>query len=156
MTKNEMIELVKWISKLYPNNKYIETEEAFNAWYEIINELDYDLARKGITNYTKYGQYPPMIADIYREYNILAEEIEHTMDRVKQEYEIAMSYYPGNNSMDTDTRQVFLDRIKQYPQNEWIPRASRFRKVTINYVQGCERSGAEIKGYREYVNEQRV
>ena len=156
MTKEEWSKAVVWICKLYPKHKYIENEETFIAWYEIVKELDYDLTYKAINNYVKYGQYPPMIADIYREYNILAEEIEHTMDRVKQEYEIAMSYYPGNNSMDTDTRQVFLDRIKQHPQNEWIPRASRFRKVTINYVQGCERSGAEIKGYREYVNEQRV
>ena len=154
MTKTEWAEIIKKIRVLFPRSEFMDRKEVFDAWYEELSDLQFPAAMKAVQNYAKENQYPPSIADIRKEYNVMWEAYQAILKDVKQDFDLACSYYPG---MDMDLQkeafEIFRERLKKYPNGEWVHRSRKFRSNTIDFVQDCGRNHKDIPKFKDYINE---
>lgn len=72
MTKEQFNILVKAMKAVYSDPKFIADKHAFNVWYSLLNDLEYDMASVAIQKYMATNKFPPTIADIRGQYVSLA------------------------------------------------------------------------------------
>lgn len=155
MTKDEFKLIVNKLRKAYTQDNYIADKESFDIWFEMLEDLQAPATEQAVKNIIRDKTYPPTIADIRHEYDRLYEVYKAKLRDVRSNYEIGMQGYPCFIN-DDETYQVFLAKIKQYPQSEWIKRSIRFKNTVIDFVRDCELNDKEIPDYKDYVNEQAV
>ena len=155
MTKNEWGTIVKQVRAFYPRYNFIEEKDTFDAWYEMLEDLEYAGALRAVQNYVKENQYPPTIADIRHEYNRMFEAYQGLIKSVKTEFGLACQYYPNMDmNVEQETFEIYLARLKKHPQGEWMPRTRKFHKDTTDFVRDCEINHKDIPQFKDYVNEQ--
>lgn len=64
MTDKEFAILLKGIRSAYPNYKICDTEQSFEMWFRMLQDLEYQAAINGIKAYIMTNKFPPSIADI--------------------------------------------------------------------------------------------
>lgn len=157
MVRNEWGMIVKQIRAFYPRYNFMEKQDTFEAWFEMLEDLEYAGALRAVQNYVKENQYPPTIADIRQEYNRMYEAYKTLVREVKKEFGLACQYYP---SVDLDTKSeafdVFFTKLKKHPQGEWIALTRRFNNSTTSFVRDCEVNHKAIPKFKDYVNEQTI
>lgn len=153
MTKEEWGKIVKKICDFYPRYDFMDNQDVFDAWYSMLEDLEYPATVRAVENYVKEHQYPPTIADIRQGYQVLLDGYNVLLKRVKDEFELAMSCYP---EPDNTAYDLFLSKIKEHPQREWISRASTFKSRTIEYVRQGDINRIDFPGFKDYINEQTI
>lgn len=153
MTKEEWGKIVKKICDFYPRYDFMDKQDVFDAWYSLLEDLEYPATVRAVENYVKGHQYPPTIADIRQEYQVLLDGYNALLKDVKNEFELANSYYP---KPDDTAYDLFLEKIKKNPQREWRSRARAFKNKTDEYVRQGEINRMEFPSFRDYINEQAI
>lgn len=68
MEKEEFSTLVKGMKAVYSDPKFIPDKVAFKMWYELLKDLDYEMASISIQKYMMTNKFPPSISDIRDQY----------------------------------------------------------------------------------------
>lgn len=151
MTKDEWGTVVKKICDFYPRYNFMDKKEVFDAWYGVLKDLEFPATLKAVENYVKENQYPPTIADIRNGYQKLLDGYNALLKEVKNDFEIAMSYYP---KPDKTAYDLYLSKLKKNPQKEWISRTRAFKSTTIEYVSDINKK--DYPSFKDYINEQTI
>ncbi len=64
MEREQFKTLVKGMKAVYSDPKFIADKDAFDVWYSLLQDLDYDIASQAIQKYMMSNRFPPTIADI--------------------------------------------------------------------------------------------
>lgn len=64
MNREQFGVLVKAMKAVYSEPKFIPDKDAFDVWYNLLKDLDYDMASTSIQKYMMTNKFPPSIADI--------------------------------------------------------------------------------------------
>lgn len=64
MEREQFKTLVKGMKSVYSDPKFIADKDAFNVWYSLLQDLDYDIASQAVQKYMMSNRFPPTIADI--------------------------------------------------------------------------------------------
>lgn len=67
MTRDEFKILAKGMKAVFTQPTFLPDADAFNIWYSLLKDLDYQVAQAAIQKYMLTNKFPPTIADI-REY----------------------------------------------------------------------------------------
>lgn len=71
--REDFKKLVKGMKAVYAQPTFLPDQDAFNVWYSLLRDLEYNVCSAAIQAYMLRNKFPPTIADI-RE---LAQEIKH-------------------------------------------------------------------------------
>ena len=153
MTKSEWGEIVKTICSIYPRSNFMEQKETFNAWYELLKDLETPAVRQAVINLAKEKEFPPAVSEIRREYQRMYKIHLDRLKKIRENFELAMGIYPSYNK-DDEVFEMFLGKLKKLPQKAWIPTTERFISKIYNYVKDCETNNKKMPDYKEYINEQ--
>lgn len=69
MERDQFKTLVKGMKAVYSDPKFIADKDAFDVWYSLLQDLDYDISSLAIQKYMMSNRFPPTIADIREHYN---------------------------------------------------------------------------------------
>lgn len=61
--------LVKGMKAVYSDPKFIADKDAFDVWYSLLQDLDYDMASQAVQKYMMSNRFPPTISDIREQCN---------------------------------------------------------------------------------------
>lgn len=64
MEKQEFITFATALKNYYPRDAVLPNTEAMDAWYEVLSDLEYDLAMSALKNWVRTQRWAPTIADI--------------------------------------------------------------------------------------------
>lgn len=64
MTREEFGIIVKALKAVYSTPSFIPDQDAFNVWYELLKDIDYQTATKAVQSYMTTESKLPTIADI--------------------------------------------------------------------------------------------
>lgn len=64
MEREQFKVLVKGMKAVYTEPKFIPDADAFNVWYSLLKDLDYDVANAAVQKYMLINKFPPTIADV--------------------------------------------------------------------------------------------
>lgn len=64
MEREEFAVLVKAMKAVYSEPTFIPDQDAFNVWYELLNDISYELCSGAIKKYMSTEKFPPRISDI--------------------------------------------------------------------------------------------
>lgn len=67
MEREEFKILAKGMKAVYTQPTFLPDADAFNVWYSLLQDIDYQVAQTAIKKYMLTNKFPPTIADI-REY----------------------------------------------------------------------------------------
>lgn len=79
MDKTEFGVLVKAMKAVYSEPKFIPDKDAFEVWYKLLKDLDYDMASMSISKYMLTNRFPPSIADIRTQYSDISNTKENEL-----------------------------------------------------------------------------
>lgn len=151
MTKDEFKPIAQKLRKIYTRDNFLADKETFDLWYEYLSDLETRAVDRVVDDYIKANSYPPTIADIRNEYQVLLDGYNALLKDVKNEFEIAMSYYP---KPDKTAYDLYLSKLKKNPQKEWISRTRAFKSRTIEYVSDINKK--DYPSFKDYINEQTI
>lgn len=64
MTREEFKILVKGMKAVYAQPTFIPDQDAFNMWYALLGDLQYDACAMAIKKYMLTNKFPPTVAEI--------------------------------------------------------------------------------------------
>lgn len=64
MTRDEFKVLVKGMKAMYAQPTFIPDQDAFNMWFALIGDLQYEVCNVAIQKYMLTNKFPPTVADI--------------------------------------------------------------------------------------------
>lgn len=64
MTREEFSKLVKGMKSIYADPKFIADKDAFDVWYALLSDIDYESASKAVQSYMLTEKFAPTPADI--------------------------------------------------------------------------------------------
>jgi len=64
MTKEEFSVIVMALKAVYTSPNFIPDKQAFEIWYEMLNDISYKVLSMAIKIFMSTGKYPPTIADL--------------------------------------------------------------------------------------------
>lgn len=66
MDREEFKKIVKGLKSIYAEPKFIADQDAFDMWYALLKDLDYEVASMAAQSYMQTEKFPPTPADIRR------------------------------------------------------------------------------------------
>ncbi len=64
VTREQFAVLTKGMKAVYPQAVFIPDQDAFNVWYSLLQDLDYEVLSRAIQTHMMTVKYPPTIAEI--------------------------------------------------------------------------------------------
>lgn len=145
MTRDETKNILDIVMRAYPRMRIVETKEDVDLWFECLEDLKYETARKATINLVKSAKdFPPDIATIRYEYDKLIADEKKEQGAIKTNYDYARGSYP--QSIEAG-----------YAWEEWKARAkdgemaSLFYKVIMQYVSECDKKNEDVMDFKKCV-----
>ena len=73
VTRDDFKILVKGMKAIYADPKFIPDKDAFDVWYALMNDLEYEYLNLAIQKHMISSKFPPTPADIREQYQSLIE-----------------------------------------------------------------------------------
>lgn len=86
MTTNEFKEVVRLIKAYYPNENYFQSEDAIQAWFDVLSDLKADRAIDAVMTHVKESRWPPTISDIRKRAETEFTMTDEEFNRIVQEH----------------------------------------------------------------------
>ena len=64
MTIDEFRVLAKGMKAVYPQTNFLPDMDAVNVWYELLKDIDYQVANMAIQMHAQSSKFPPTVAEI--------------------------------------------------------------------------------------------
>ena len=68
MDREEFRTLVKGMKAVYTDPKFIADKDAFDVWFQLLKDLDYEKAGMAVQKHMMSSRFPPTIADVREQY----------------------------------------------------------------------------------------
>lgn len=115
MTINEFGKIISLIRGAFPHMDRFKDDDVKDVWYECLEDLQFDIARKATLNTIKRAKdFPPDIATIREEYDRLLEECSAQDRAVRDAYRSITNVYTGIEKLD-QYLTVFRERCGNDP-----------------------------------------
>lgn len=133
MTASEFTKIIGLIKGAFPHIDRFKDDDVKDVWYECLEDLEYQRARKATINTIKVAKdFPPDIATIRNEYERLLNEEKKELGEIKRFYDQARKFYPGCGELGYGWKE-FHDRAKTKED------AERLQNLIISYVKYIDR-----------------
>lgn len=147
MQREEFKKLVKKLKAIYCDLRFIPDQEAFDAWFRLLEDCRYRQLEIAAENYMKENRYPPTVADLREKYREIEEQNRRDMARVEDLFRRLADLYPLGYD-DGLARGVFF-RILGKPQadgqrktkEQVLQEAERIVRLAHDFIRCCEQSG---------------
>lgn len=83
MTESEFAKIVAGLKAVYADPKYIEGKMAMETWYNLLKDLDYEVASMATQSYMQTEKFPPTPADIRRYASQITSPLTNDMSEVE-------------------------------------------------------------------------
>ena len=144
MNKLEVSNILDGLRSMYGNDKFPQmTEFAMDMWYEAMKDLDFKKTKQAIANYLKVGKYPPTVADIREQYNLINEEQKRGSSELEKIFAEMQNYYPNGN-YDKTAKGIFFTKLLLIDSEQKLKYAEAVKNAVIDYVKRCELGTAEM------------
>ena len=146
LSEEEFLTIATKINQVYRDKQPI-TKQGINIWYDLLSDLDAKTLNLAVSNYIKSNKYPPTIADLRNEYQLIIDKIARINNELKDIYNRTSGIYPDmylNADENTrkkaakDAQMAWWDLVKQKPIGERIAFALRIENTTNKYVRLVE------------------
>jgi hypothetical protein len=146
MNASEFSKIIGLITGAFPHMDRFKDNDVKEVWFECLEDLEYERARKATLNAIKAAKdYPPDIATIREEYDKLYSEERKSEGEIRRFYDQARSYYPGSGEYGYGWEE-FRARVKDARE------AEQLQNIIIGYVRHLEKIGAkEVMDFAECV-----
>ena len=112
MNGSEFAKIVEIIRGAFPHMDRFKDNDVKDVWFECLEDLEFGKARTATLNAIKKArEFPPSIADIRAEYDILDEKDKAVLREIRQSYDHIKSYYPGSGGANYGWEE-FKARVK--------------------------------------------
>lgn len=152
MDKEQFAIFTAEIQGLYPRENLFPNPVAMSAWYELLQDLEYELARAALHRHASTSPFPPTVADIRRQAVSMVDESED-WGKAWQAVIKAVGRYGSYReaealeSMDELTRQTIQrlgwKQICQSEQTELAAIRANFRMI-YEQIQTAAREEAQL------------
>ena len=132
MNGSEFAKIVDIIRGAFPHMDRFKDDDVKDVWFECLEDLEYGKARTATLNAIKSArEFPPSIADIRAEYEVLEEAERKIRGEIKNSYDNIKSYYPGSGGANYGWAE-FQERAKT-PED-----ARALSQMIFQFVRQCE------------------
>lgn len=134
MTREETKQVLAKLTILYPHFTVGEAVAGFkptDVWHEMMEDMDFEKTMKALKACAKKCKYPPTVADITEEYNVIVDEEKKIRGEIKNSYDNIKSYYPGSGGANYGWAE-FQERAKT-PED-----ARALSQIIFQFVRQCE------------------
>lgn len=139
MQKNEFLNLAAAIKTYYPKDNILPTKESMELWYDLLSDLDYKMAQNAMKNYVKKNQYPPTIADLRQEYELLDDERRRKRAQLKETYNSTLAIYPCAYDERPGIEKVYKSILMEFPEDERPAVANKIYQRVDDFVRAWEK-----------------
>ena len=139
MNKKEFGALIQTIKGCYGERFQKLDADMMEAWYDCLNDLDYEKTRVALRNYIKVSVYPPTIADIRKHYEEIMEEEKNIRIELRRIYDMTVALYPCANC-EPDVESVYKSIIGKYEEHMRLDIARKILHKSASYVKERELS----------------
>jgi hypothetical protein len=137
MTAVEFTKIIGLIRGAFPRMDRFGDADVKDVWFECMEDLEYDRARKATLNTIKVAKdFPPDIATIREEYARLLKIENEEEAEIRKYYDYARAYYPGSGEPGNGWKE-FRERVKT------VEEADRLQRRIIAYVSYMEQNTSE-------------
>jgi len=112
MTQSEIAELLKAIEDLYPHARFPRAGIALKAWHYALKDKDTDLVEKAFFEVLKNTCYPPKIAEICKQYDILTANSSKCKTQLNALITEVLNDYPQKYRDEAATRKIIDKTLK--------------------------------------------
>jgi hypothetical protein len=132
MNVSEFTKIIELIRGAFPHMDRFKDDDVKEVWFECLEDLEYDRARRATLNTIKTAKdFPPDIATIREEYDRLLGIEKHELGEIRRFYEQARSFYPGCGEVGYGWID-FKERAKTKEE------AEKLQNLIIAYVNSAE------------------
>ena len=83
MTRDEFKKIVKGLKSIFSDPKFIADQDAFDMWYALLKDLDYEVASMATQAYMQTEKFSPTPADIRRYASQITSPLTNDMSEVE-------------------------------------------------------------------------
>lgn len=148
MTKEEVVEIMLEAKDSFQRWRDIDNAEyarMCGTWYEMLNDVPYEMAKKAMVDYIKTNQYPPTIADIRKPYHEYLEEQKQLKREYNNIYYAAIANYPAYK--DSREERMEFDRITKNS----VGKAAKLSNMIVSFVREQEKGRCEFPTLEEWL-----
>lgn len=69
MTIDEFAKFADAIKTYFPRDNVLPTNKSMDLWFDMLKDLDYEIAHASLKKYVSLNRFPPTISDIREQYN---------------------------------------------------------------------------------------
>ena len=142
MTKKEFSELCKTIQAAYPRDVFLEQQEQYTLWWDMMNGCSYEFAKLAVKNYILGNRYLPNLSDIMTRYNAVKSDAMQKKMNLKEIYYFIRDNYP-QAFRGTNSEVAYWSLIKSKTYGECLAKAESIKKWSAGYVRRMEKSGSD-------------
>ena len=127
MTNKEFAEILSTAKSFYPREKFVESKEAFDNWFSIFKDMDYEKTHQALCEYARESEFAPTIAGICKHYDAI-EAADRKFEReITDRFDcLARSFgRPEGN----EARELFDDLIKSDDRKKMMQKANWLRSA---------------------------
>lgn len=143
MNKKEFVEIMGAMVEMYPGRFEKLGDLAIEMWFECFSDLEYRIARQAIVNHAKSSKFPPTVADIREQYELLISKAKQKALELERVFLEMQGFYP-NGKEDKEALSVFVKHISNTNCETQLKRAREIKCAVIDYVKRCENGEEEF------------
>lgn len=144
MDRKEFVEIMGAMVEMYPGRFEKLGDLAMEMWFECLSDLEYGIARQAIVNHAKSSKFPPTVADIREQYELIFKKRMSQCSELYGVFNEMRTYYPCGYD-DENAIDVFFSKIPDCADYKTQLRRSREIKCkVIDYVKRCENGEEEF------------
>ena len=139
MNASEFSKIIGLITGAFPHMDRFKDNDVKEVWFECLEDLEYDRARKATLNTIKAAKdYPPDIATIREEYGNLLSAEKKELGEIRRHYDNARNYYPGSGECGNGWKE-WMERVNEAKPENRVKAANWLCNKITEYVNGCEK-----------------
>ena len=151
MTREEAKRYVGKIMSYY-GDKFSIDQVKFNIWFDGLQDLRTDVAEKAFMEYVKASKFPPTIADIREQYDILWNAYKSMVRSIHDSFDVASGSYPEITDEQRERgKKLFSEIVNRYPRDKKERIASELSSRITGYVRQCEDGKAQLTTFDLYM-----
>ena len=154
MTREEFTEIMIMVKDVF-EDKFSMKEERMETFYNLLNDLDYEMLKESTENMLKDITYPPVVADFRKAYQEVYErERDHRL-LIESIYERAYGTWPLRANEDTaPAKKEWMVLIFSQPKEKQKACADYLLDEIRDYVRKAEREkNNDIETFAQHIKD---
>lgn len=108
MTRDEFKKVLTMIETFYQNKAFITSKDAFNNWYDLFKDEEYEDMVEAVKGHAKSVEFLPNPANLNYQLRLLKERRRSLDIAIGNFYDLARNAYPGGGS--AEAKKLFYEK----------------------------------------------